>query len=138
MIFDYKAFPCSNGIIYRPVLSIKIYIGARNFTTLAVLDTGCDKTLLNKDIADNLYVDLKKCPKGSTCGVNGSPIITYESEIDFEIPGLSSKIQKAQISYAKVSNVGILLGHIGFFEYFNVRFDTAQKQFEIIQNAKIN
>jgi len=135
MIVDYKCFSAVNGLIYRPMIEVKICIGARSFTTLGLLDTGCDKTLINKEIGKQLYVDFKACKKESTAGVDGVPITTFASEIDIEIPRLTGKIEHAQISYAATPNVAVLLGHIGFFEFFNVRFDTAQKQFEINPNT---
>lgn len=134
MIVDYKSFPFAKGIIYRPMLQIKIYIGARNITTLALLDTGCDKTLINKSIGNQLFVDFKSCKKGSTSGVDGVALQTWESEVDLEIPGLSGKIEHVRINYASTPNSSVLLGHVGFFEYFTVKFDTANKNFDIIQN----
>jgi hypothetical protein len=134
MIIDYKCFPSVNGLIYRPMIQVKIYIGPRCITALGLLDSGCDKTLIDKNIAKQLFADFKTYKKESVVGVNGIPISAFASEIDIEVPGLTGKIEHAQISYGTTSNVAVLLGHIGFFEFFNVKFDTAQKQFEINPN----
>jgi hypothetical protein len=139
MILPYTAFPSpiKGLLIYRPIIQLKIYVGAKSYKTWGMLDSGCDRTLINKQIGKQFDVDFKACKVARTSGVSGQPVPTLESEINMEILGLTGKIQNVQISYISSDNVGILLGHVGFFEFFKINFDTAQKQFEIIPNSQI-
>ena len=130
MIVPYRAFFVDKKLVHRPLIQVKLKYRARSFSTWGLLDSGADKFLINKEIAKQLGIDLNPLPRKGTQGIVGLPVPTWETSIDIEVEGFNDTFH-SKISILDSHNVGILLGHTGFFEFFDVKLQTAQKQFEI-------
>lgn len=137
MIVPYRSFPGSFGMVYRPIIQVKLKHKFRSFSTWALLDSGADKTMISNQIGKQFGIDFKSLPQRSTQGIYGKPQPTWETTIDLEVGGFKDTFT-SEVSFIDSPNVGILLGHVGFFEFFDVKLQTAQKQFEIEPAEKIN
>lgn len=131
MIVPYRSFPGPQGMVYRPIIEVKLISRTRSVSTWALLDSGSDSTLINKQIGKQLGIDYKSCSIGSAQGIAGPSQKTWKAEIDIEVDGFPGNPKRARVQFIDLANVGILLGHVGFFEFFDVRFRTSRNQFEI-------
>lgn len=133
MIVPYRAFPgATKGIlIHRPIIEVKLVRRSRSVSTWALLDSGADKTLINKEIGKQLGIDYKSCSQGTAMGIVGQNQKTWRAEIEIEVDGFPGDLKHSNVEFIDSANVGILLGHVGFFEFFDVKFETTRKQFEI-------
>ncbi|MCF8242303.1 MAG: retroviral-like aspartic protease family protein [Melioribacteraceae bacterium] len=133
MIIPYRRFPAPNNTyIYRPIIEVKLKLKTKSFSTWAIIDSGADRTMINKQIGKQLGYDFKICnPASTTHGVYGEPQPIWDSKVELEVDGFNDRKFLADISYLKSNNFGVLLGHKGFFEFFDIKFQTAQNQFEI-------
>jgi len=102
----------------------------RGFKTLALLDTGASLNLFHSDLADALDLDWEAAPTTPIIGISG----TLKAHV------LPVTLELCDARYAWLSDIAFsdqvmpgmpLLGHHGFFEHFEVRFKTAQRQFRI-------
>jgi hypothetical protein len=108
---------------------IAVVHGGRALRANALLDTGANVTLFPTGLADALGIDWQNAPTTPVLGVGGritGHVVTVRVELcdtryDWEAP----------IVFAPGAIPTPLLGHRGFFEHFEVRFKTAQRQFRI-------
>lgn len=131
MIVPYSSFPTSDGLVSRPIIKVRLICRTKSYSTWALMDSGADGTLINKQMGKYLGIDYKSCTLGSAQGITGLNQKTWRAEIDIEVDGFAGNLKHSKIAFIDSSNVGILLGHIGFFEFFDVKFETARNQFEI-------
>ncbi len=61
--YKYYAQIAGYDIVYRPIVGIDLFDGKNWHTQLALLDSGCDRTMIRADIAKLLGIDEKNCPK---------------------------------------------------------------------------
>ncbi|MBN8571652.1 MAG: retroviral-like aspartic protease [Ignavibacteria bacterium] len=118
--------------IFIPYLNIKLKNGFREFQTRALIDSGASITLVNSEIAENLLkIDWEKGLPFVTFGITGKSETIFINKIDIEINGLQNSSRTIEIGVIKSDNFGVLLGQIGFFEFFNVAFCYSKKYFYI-------
>ncbi len=118
--------------IFMPYLNITLKNGFREFRTRALIDSGASITILNSDIAEKiLKIDWEKGIPFKTIGITGQPATIYINKISLEITGLQNSNRTIEIGVINSNNFGVLLGQIGFFEFFNVAFSYSKKYFYI-------
>lgn len=96
---------------------------------LALLDSGCDRTLLNLEIANILGVDLSKARRGSVRGILGSGSETFFAELEIQPEHLNKVTIPAE--FMATDNFAVLLGQDGFFDLHKIKFERDHKVFEI-------
>ena len=55
----------------RPMVDVEIFGSTTNIKTIALLDSGADYCLFNLEFAKAIGIDINKCQKGQTIGVEG-------------------------------------------------------------------
>lgn len=113
----------------RPVVDVEIFGPERRISTFALLDSGADNCLFHLEYAKAIGIDLNKCKKSATIGVEGSKMEIYLTEIEIKIKGLE-KI-KVPVGFIKSNSVNGLLGQIGFFDLNRIKFERDHGIFEI-------
>lgn len=131
MIVPYHKFKGKDKIFLRPIISTKLSLKTKSLQTWGLLDSGADKTLINKQIGQQLDVEFNKCQTNNMIGITGNPQPTWDTTIKLEVSGFPGFEFQADVCFIDSPNVGILLGHIGFFQFFDVKFQTLRQQFEI-------
>lgn len=131
MIIPYRTFPGDKSLFYRPIIEVKLKLNYKTIPIWAVIDSGADKIMINKKLGKRLGCDfVTNKPTSTTRGISGLPENVWDSKLDLEVDGFTETFA-ADVAYMKTDNFAVLLGHIGFFEFFDIKFQTAQKQFEI-------
>ncbi|KKR79863.1 MAG: hypothetical protein UU24_C0001G0022 [Candidatus Nomurabacteria bacterium GW2011_GWA2_40_9] len=113
----------------RPIVDVEIFGPTGNFSTIALLDSGADNCLFNIEYAKEIGIDLNKCTKTSTTGVEGDRTDVYLTEIYIQVKFLD-KI-KIEVGFIDSRSVNGLLGQIGFFDLNRIKFERDHGTFEI-------
>jgi len=114
---------------HRPVVDVEIFGPSRSISTFALLDSGADNCLFHFQYAKEIGIDLEKCKKSATMGVEGGKMEIYLTEIQIKIKGLE-KI-KVPVGFIDSKSVNGLLGQIGFFDLNRIKFERDHGTFEI-------
>jgi hypothetical protein len=131
----YKAFPDAYGpsgsFIYAVMLEVQIALpqpnAPRSKRFEAIIDSGATRTLLHADLAKYLGLETSVGEVETTLGIGGRQQISLY-EISLFLPGGPVKTKAGFQNNLPVAG---LLGMKGFFEFFKVTFDSAQKICEI-------
>lgn len=113
MILKYKRFPSDDPafpFFLRAMVPMRLFRGPASVPILGQLDTGADQTLINKEIADALYVDWKSGTKSFTNGITGKPVPYYLHDLEIEVDGLPDSRVRTRAGFVDLRNVGVLLG----------------------------
>ena len=134
MIVSYTKLPSRNPVypaFWRPLLGIELSHGVKTIPVKGIIDTGADYTLMNKQIAEQLGIAWDTGRKSPTMGITGTAVVAYIHDVEIEIIRLKNSKRKIPVAFIDSANVGILLGQIGFFDNFLVRFDYPKKIFAV-------
>ena len=113
----------------RPVVDVEIFGPAGRINTFALLDSGADNCLFNLEYAKAIGIDLAKCKKGITIGVEGGKKDIYLTEIEIKVKDLG-KI-RIPVAFIDSNSVNGLLGQIGFFDLNRIKFERDHNIFEV-------
>ncbi len=113
----------------RPIVDVEIFGPKGSINTIALLDSGADNCLFNIGYAEPLGIDLAKCEKAATTGVEGGMKDVYLTNIAVQVKGLE-KIT-VPIAFIDSNSVNGLLGQIGFFDQNKIKFERDHDTFEI-------
>lgn len=114
----------------RPMVDVEIFGLNTSIKTIALLDSGADYCLFNLEFAKAIGIDMDKCQKGQTMGVEGGSKDVYLTNIEIKIEHLE-KI-KIPVGFIDSHSVTGLLGQIGFFDKNRIKFERDHDTFEII------
>lgn len=131
MVLPYTRFKYKQNYVHKPMLDVKLSLGARSVVAKGLLDTGSDTTLINKAFGKDLDVDFKQCRIGQVIGISSVPQRTWVTTIELEVENLTGSRKAVEVEFIDSPTVGILLGHRGFFENFMVKFESYFLMFEI-------
>ena len=134
MIVPYSKFLSKTpgfAAYWRPMLEIKLIGRARSIRAIGTVDSGADNIVLNKDYAAILGIDWTCGLPSHTQGISGPPAAMYLHDIEIEVINLPNSRRKCTVGFVDLPNIDVLLGQIGFFENFVVRFKYDKKIFAI-------
>jgi hypothetical protein len=116
--------------IVRPVIPIKLMNGEKEVWYDVLVDSGADRCIFDAQIAELLDIKVTDGKQVLFAGITGSQRISYLHTISLEINGI---VRKAEVSFAQsVSPMGYgVVGQLGFFEFFPVKFDYKKGEIEI-------
>jgi predicted aspartyl protease len=108
-----------DGVVPEPIIPIGISTrdGYKLYDFL--VDSGADFTLLPRSLADEIGIDLKKCPTSKTLGVEGKGIKIHHSQVRIRIGHLENRIRCA---FAPHDHIPPLLGRLDIFSSYNITF----------------
>ncbi len=127
MKFKYKKY--GQGFL-RPV--VPLLVKNKDYATYyeVLIDSGADVCIFGSDIAEILGIDLFSGHKGIVMGVTGEKEDCYVHDIEIEIGGHNLKIPVCFLLKMSDSGHGIV-GQIGFFDNFIVKFDLLKEEIEL-------
>jgi len=132
MKYDYLEYPMDQPAfpdlkkIYRPIIRISIKYQSE-LDLLAYLDSGSDFCLFPAEVGELIGIDSKSGIASSVTGVGGQECPVYYHSVEIAIGGHKKKIKAGFGEFITIP----LLGQIGFFDNFKVKFDFAKKRLEI-------
>ena len=135
LTYRYKAINRPLGDETRtPIIPLRIKGKKRSIKTTAILDSGADLTLIPKDIAKLLGLDLKGNRENSL-GIGGD-VPTIEAKAQIQL-GRGSERYRFKIPVLVLDtdqSMHILLGRKGFFDKFRITFDEAKEKVMLKRN----
>lgn len=139
MKFDYFKFPIEKKSeifgysILKPIIPIMIISGAKNTTYAALIDSGADFCIFDAEIGEYLGLDIKSGLKENFGGIQDrSGAEAYFHEVDLSLGGNKFRTSVG-FSYDIAKHGYGILGQIGFFEKFIVKFDYSKERIEITE-----
>jgi hypothetical protein len=116
----------------RPMLRVRLESAIGGYyNTFALADSGADACLFSLRAARFLKLNLATLPKATIGGIGNSANVTYYETISIDL-GHGMRFETKAGFTQGMDQVGIgLLGHLGFFENYNVEFRHRQRIFTI-------
>ncbi len=113
----------------RPLVEIEIVGPKGKLKELALIDSGADRSLFHREIADYLGIDLTDAERRRTIGITGEAEALY-TEVDITLPGTSKNI-RIPVGFIDIPYVSALLGQEGFFDAHRITFERHHSVFTI-------
>ncbi len=127
MRFPYKRV--APGII-RPIIPIEVSYQDISIPYEVLIDSGADFCIFDAEIAEILGLLLTKGEKRHFAGVTGDKAFAYMHSVEMTIGGWSYQIEAGFASDIGPYAYGIV-GQVGFFDKFIVKFDYLKEEVEI-------
>jgi hypothetical protein len=125
----YRVYPDQHGgYIYQPVLNVNLALNKPNAPRTkrfeAVIDSGASRCVFHSEFAIILGIDLRSGTKETTNGIGG-PEDVWLHDVTLYVPG-----GPVVICAGFKENLPVLglLGMTGFFEHFDIFFDSSLQQ----------
>jgi hypothetical protein len=131
MVFKYTLIGSNPdiGSIYRPLLPVRFHRENYGFKSYAVVDSGSWATILNKVHARKLGLSWDKGKESDVIGIFGKSQKMYLYDIEFDVVGLAGSKRTIKVGFVDLDNVDVLLGQVGFFEHYYVKFRHPDRDF---------
>ncbi|MFH1563071.1 MAG: aspartyl protease family protein [Nitrospirota bacterium] len=113
------------GVIPDPKIDILILEKSGYAPYRFLLDTGADCTMMPSSAAEDLDIDLNRCPIDRSYGIEGNGVKVYISQITAKIGDYELTIK---CLFSEKETTPYLLGRIDIFSHFNITFDNEQKK----------
>ncbi len=128
-----SVFPPDKSLkwIKRSIITIEVFGKKDSKKFDALLDSGADCSLFNKEVAEVLNIDLSNSKAVKFTGISGQ-INGYRLEkVKIRVDG-TTKTVEIPISFVDSPTVSLLLGQEGFFDKHRIKFEKNHDAFEII------
>jgi len=121
--------------VYKPYIPVILNFKKTHKVTsniMALVDSGADVCFCSENIAFWLgSKDSKSKEHKEFTAANGESFFTYREDINLFVAG-KSYICPFYISKKLPQPFPIILGQLGFFDHFSVKFDLPHKEIEIL------
>lgn len=116
--------------VLRPIIPIEVEKNNRSIRYETLVDSGADNCVFNSEIATYLGIDLKSGEEKSVVGVTGDVEKCYAHEVNIKVGGHPQKVKVYFLENMSKMGHGIV-GQVGFFDKFIVKFDLAKAEIEL-------
>lgn len=120
--------PFSKQFISRPIIPVSIHYEEKKIHYEALIDSGADFTILPMGLAEILNINASNFKKILFTGVDGGILKGIIAKVGMEIGGAT---YQTSIVFAEISGTIGILGQIGFFDKFIVKFDLKKEGIEL-------
>jgi predicted aspartyl protease len=127
--FKYKSVKLKSGKnILRPMIPLTIQ-AKEKIDLVGILDSGSDITIIPKEIAEAVGIDLQE--ENEISGISGIPVKARQAKVSVNF-GRGHEIYSFNIPVLipEKENIPIIIGRMGFFEQFKITFAEADKKIE--------
>ena len=132
MKFSYKKY--GPGFL-RPVIPIEVIHKDIAVPYEVLVDSGADFCIFDAEIAEILGIKIENGERGEVAGITGINAPIYFHDIGIKIGGWVFKIRAAFLKEIGRFGYGVV-GQIGFFDIFTVKFDLAKEEIELRERKK--
>lgn len=105
------------------LLEVSTLYGWRPFRFL--LDTGAELTMVPESLAETVGINLSKCAKEYSLGIEGRPLPAKVGSITLR---LGSEILPVRCHFLKAEHTPYLLGRMDLFSRFDIFFHNQQRR----------
>lgn len=129
MKFKYKEVE-ENGLIFsRPIIPVEIFFSKeKHFKYETMVDSGSTHCFFDVTLAEAFEVNLKQYERARVTAFNGS--VSEGRKVPISLKVGRNKFDITATFLYRMGDFG-LLGHIGFFDYFIVKFDSLKGDVEL-------
>lgn len=128
--FPYKKIQTKDLTKSLPVIPVEIYHNDQLVIYEALIDSGADLCIFPGDLVEALGIDLKDGKEMEFGGITGTPAKGYVHGVELRIRG--DKYKTACVFSDEIADYGYgILGHLGFFDHFRVKFEYDIKNIEL-------
>ena len=141
MKFRYKPYPNTpsatipDGVLYRPVIPLRITGNQGDAYVWALVDTGADETLMPRALAEVIGIEPNDARQTWVSGYGGSRVPVAPAEVTLQIGRAGKSLSwQATIGFAPFEEPEdeiALLGHAGALQFFNITFSGNKREVEI-------
>ena len=118
--------------IWWPLVEVALARGGRGVRVKALVDTGAAFCFFPTQYADVLGLDWRTAPQVPYCGVGGTEFTGHVLEISLHLVAAKYTWPTKVVFSPTMNSLPLpLLGHIGFFEHFEVRLKSTQREFRV-------
>lgn len=107
---------------YRPYVDVVISSENKEIRSAGLIDSGCQTTMIDIEVAEFLKIDLKNCEKVHVGGIGGEGGLGYRAEVSLTFPDFDFSFV-SPVTFANIPTQ-LLLGQFDFFKHFKVLFET--------------
>jgi hypothetical protein len=132
MKFKYKDFGKKT---FRPVITVKLTYKNTQVEHNVLIDSGADFSLFSYDVAQVLNIPIETGVKSEAYGITGGGSPIYIHPITITVGKTALKVKAGFIENMTNAGYGIV-GQVGFFDKFEVKFDYQNKEIELIEKKK--
>ena len=117
----------------QPIVELILVNGKRHFGAFGLLDSGSVYTVVSTTYADLLKIDYKASPVVEIIGLGGTRSKAYKSQLKMvlKVPNYAWLADVVISTAVEGFPFHVLLGHEGFFDRFDVTFQTRYTHFHI-------
>src|SRR3989338_10504396 len=128
MKFRYKRY----GDTLRPVIPIKLINGKGEIGYEVLVDSGADLCIFSEAIGEAIGIDVRKGKQKEVFGIGGKASVFFVPSVEIEVGGWPYKIEAGFMPdvAGRVMSYGVV-GQVGFFEHFTVKFDLFKEELEV-------
>lgn len=130
MMIPYTRYKIGTELIRLPLVSVRLACNRKKQKVWAVIDSGADFCVFSYDIAALLDIDLRKGKSFSLTGFVGGDTLVWLHQVNLEIEGLPSININVVFTDSGMPSMP-LLGQVGFFDNFQIRFQRYKDLIEI-------
>lgn len=127
MKFRYKKY--GPGIL-RPVISIEVEHEDRSVPYEVLVDSGADFCIFDSQIGEILGIDIESGEARNVAGITGVIETYYVHPLTIRVGGYPFKIKAGFLPGVSRFGYGVV-GQIGFFDIFVVKFDWVKEEVEL-------
>jgi hypothetical protein len=128
MKFRYKKY--GSGVI-RPVIPLKVAYGTKTIVQEVLVDSGADVCLFDAEVGAALGIPIESGEPCTFAGVNADPRPAYMHPITIILGGWEYEMRAGFVpDFAPLYGI---VGQIGFFELFTVKFTYQKEEIEIMR-----
>lgn len=136
MKFRYKKI---SPTIFRPIIRITLKNGKTSIPLEVLIDSGADICIFSSQIGELLGIDVKKGKAKKVTGVTGESETYYLHPVKLDVGGWEHPALVGFLETRSSDSYGIV-GQIGFFDHFSVKFDYKKLEIELkeTKNPRLN
>lgn len=113
-----------------PLLEVRLTHGENYIDLDCLVDSGAIDSMFHFDVADELGIDLRDREKREYFSIEGSIIIGQVCAVQLQVKGLPDPIE-IKVAFVEVNQMP-LLGQVGFFDNYEIRFQRFKERFEVL------
>ena len=118
------------GLIPDPKITLHVRTTSGYLPYRFLLDTGADVSMVPLSMAEDLGIDVSRCPADRCSGIEGRPVLVYHATIAVRIGHVDLSLR---CLISENDATPFLLGRADLFSRFSITFDNVRKRISLTE-----